>query len=180
MRSSAASSCQPCVSSKPRKNTCQVDISGKTCYHHHMSTDNRGEPNTDTENPIKILIVEDESITAMDIAHTLRGWGWDVVGTAASGVDAIEQAASFRPDVVLMDIRLKGIMDGISTATRIQNRLNIPVIYITAHSDDDSVKRAHYSGAYGYIVKPIKPEELREAILRALSRHRARRHGGSR
>jgi CheY-like chemotaxis protein len=143
-------------------------------------TDEMGELKTNTEHPIKILIVEDESITAMDITDTLKSWGWDVVGTAATGVDAIEQALSFRPDVVLMDIQLKGIMDGISTAQRIQTRLDIPVIYMTAHSDDDTVKRAHYSGAYGYIVKPIKPEELREAILRALSRHRARRHRGDR
>ena len=84
----------------------------------------------DTERPIKILIVEDESITAMDVAHMLRGWGWDVVGIAATGGDAIEQALSLRPDVVLMDIRLRGIMDGVSAAQRIHTRLDIPVIYV--------------------------------------------------
>jgi CheY-like chemotaxis protein len=134
----------------------------------------------DAEQPIRILIVEDESITAMDIANTLRGWGWDVVGTAATGGDAIEQAFSLRPDVVLMDIRLKGIIDGVSAAQRIQTRLNIPVIYLTAHSDDDTVKRALYSGAYGYIVKPVKDQELRETILRALGRHGTRRCRGDR
>jgi CheY-like chemotaxis protein len=116
----------------------------------------------------------------MDIAHTLRGWGWDVVGTAATGGDAIEQALSLRPDVVLMDIRLKGIMDGILTTQRIQARLDTPVVYLTAHSDDDTVKRAHYSRAYGYIVKPIKPREMQEVILRALGRHGARQRSGNR
>jgi CheY-like chemotaxis protein len=120
----------------------------------------------------KILVVEDEFIIAQALQASLTEMGYDVVRLLATGEQAVEYAGDLRPDVVLMDIQLKGEMDGIQAAQRIQNSLHIPVVYLTAHSDPDTLKRVIHSKSYGYLVKPITEDALKEAIDKALSRHR--------
>jgi CheY-like chemotaxis protein len=124
--------------------------------------------------PIKILIVEDDIITATAIEHSLNKAGYQVTGITVSAEEAIERAGATKPDLVLMDIRLKGPMDGITAAQRIQALMNIPVIYLTAHSDPETLKRVLHSKAYGYITKPFTTEHLRDTIQQALEWHKAR------
>lgn len=119
----------------------------------------------------RILIVEDEGIVALDIQQQLIGLGYDVPAMAASGEDAIRKAAETRPDLVLMDIRLKGEMDGIQAAQHIQARSGIPIIYATAHSDEATLQRAKITGPFGYVLKPFETRELHIAIEIALYRH---------
>jgi PAS domain S-box-containing protein len=123
------------------------------------------------EPPARILVVEDERIVARDLADTLGGLGYAVVGLAATGEQAISLYGTHRPDVVLMDIRLAGPMDGIEAATRIRAQHDVPVIYLTAHSDHDTLLRAKRSGPQGYLVKPFRSAELRCAIEIAIHRH---------
>ncbi|CAD6879633.1 diguanylate cyclase/phosphodiesterase (GGDEF & EAL domains) with PAS/PAC sensor(s) [Methylomonas albis] len=116
----------------------------------------------------KILIVEDEGIIAMDIRRQLEDFGYEVVATAFSGGQAITLAEQSQPDLVLMDIVLKGEMDGISAAHAISETLRIPVIFLTAYSDPDTLRRAQATGAYGYLIKPFRPDELHASIEVAL------------
>lgn len=122
----------------------------------------------------QILIVEDEGIVALDLKNRLARLGYVVPAVAASGEEAIQKAAETRPDLVLMGIRLKGNLDGIQTAQQIQAQLGVPVIYVTALADDDTMQRAQATGHYGYIPKPFEDEELHTTIETALSRHRAK------
>ena len=117
----------------------------------------------------RILIVEDESIVAMDLALTLRRLGYTVVGTESSGAAAFETAAAARPDLVLMDIRLKGPTDGIHAGSAIQHDLGIPVVFLTAHGDPDTVQRAKAASPYGYLVKPFDERLLYRAVEVALN-----------
>jgi PAS domain S-box-containing protein len=111
-------------------------------------------------NKPKILIVEDEAIVAFDIKKNLELKDYDIVAIAQSGEDAIEAVKLFNPDVILMDIRLKGKMDGIEAASIIKSNSHIPVIFLTASSDEATVKRAKHSIPYGYVSKPIDYREL--------------------
>src|SRR5262245_28738427 len=119
----------------------------------------------------RVLVVEDERVVARDLAETLTGLGYSVIGTAATGEAAIERARTQRPDAVLMDIRLGGGMDGIEAAARIRADYNIPVIYLTAHADDETLRRAKATEPLGYLVKPFREAELRCAIEIAIHRH---------
>jgi CheY-like chemotaxis protein len=123
----------------------------------------------------RILIVEDEIITATAIKRSLTKLGYEVTGIAVSAEEAVNNATATRPNLVLMDIRLKGAVDGIFTAQRIQALLDIPVVYLTAHSDPGTLKRVLHSKAYGYITKPFVEEHLHEAIQQALQLHKAKR-----
>lgn len=123
---------------------------------------------------IKILIVEDEGITAKALEAALTEMGYEVVDIVSSSWEAIEQASRLRPNLVFMDIRLKGPPDGVFTAQQIQSRLDIPVIYLTAYADDETLKRVLHSKPYGYLVKPFEEADLREAITKALSQHQMR------
>jgi len=123
----------------------------------------------------KIMIVEDEGIVAMDIRRQLTDFGYEVVGTAFSGGQAISLAHEHRPDLVMMDIVLKGDMDGISAAQAIQDALHIPVIFLTAYSDPATLRRAKTTGAYGYLIKPFRPDELHASIEVALYKHQLER-----
>ena len=125
----------------------------------------------DAKRQIKVLVVEDEILVAKSIEMSLKGWGYDVIGVASSGEKAIEIVSHTKPDLVLMDIKLKGPMNGVSTAQRIQAFFDIPVVYLTAHSDPETLKRALHSNPYGYVVKPFVEDELRQAIEQALDRH---------
>ena len=124
--------------------------------------------------PVKrILIVEDESVTALDLQAFLVELGHSVAGHAFTGREALELARKHRPDLALMDIRLPGDMDGIATALELRRELNIPVIFTTAFSEDETLARAREAGPYGYLLKPIEPRELRVVIEMSLARHEA-------
>jgi PAS domain S-box-containing protein len=120
---------------------------------------------------VKILLVEDESIEAMDIKRTLESFGYDVPYIALSGEEAVEKALSIMPDLILMDIILKGDNDGIEAATQIKE-LNIPVIYLTAHSEASTIERAKLTEPYGYIIKPYDSNELKYAIELAIYKNK--------
>ena len=120
---------------------------------------------------LQILIVEDESVIAADIKDCLENLGYTVPAIAVSGEGAIATATALRPDIVLMDIRLKGEMDGIQAAEQIWSRLHIPVIYSTGYSDRYTMERAKATGPFGYVLKPIEERELYVAIETALQRY---------
>ena len=123
-------------------------------------------------NQTNILVVEDESIVALDLENGLRSLGYSVPALASSGEEAIQKAAETRPDLVLMDIQLKGDMDGIEAAGGIRARFDIPVIYLTAFADDDIVRRARSTEPYGYLIKPFEEKQLHTTIEMALHKHR--------
>jgi len=122
-----------------------------------------------------ILIVEDEAIIAADLAAKLSFLGYDVIGTVASGEEAVENACLSHPQLVLMDISLKGSMDGIAAAQRIRGELDIPVIYLTAHSDSATLASAKITEPFGYVLKPLDERELATAIEMALYKHQSER-----
>ncbi len=125
--------------------------------------------------PKKVLIVEDEAIVAYDLERRLRKAGYDVPAIAASGEQALESIEETSPDLVLMDIRLQGAMDGIAAATKVRERFKLPVIYLTAHADRATLERAKITGPFSYLVKPIGNLNLASAIEVALYKHRAER-----
>lgn len=119
----------------------------------------------------RILVVEDDNIVVMELRDRLESLGCLVVGVASSGNAAIETAAVTQPDLVLMDIRLKGSMDGVEAAAEIRARWNIPVVYLTAYADEDTLHRAKITEPFGYIIKPFEQRELHAAIETALYKH---------
>ena len=123
-------------------------------------------------NPPRILVVEDEAIVAMDIKDRLALMGYDVAGPAATGAEALTLAEGQRPDLILMDVRLDGPMDGITAAERIRDRFRLPVVFLTAYSEDATLERAKTAGPFGYVLKPFEDRELRTVIEMALYKHR--------
>ncbi len=119
----------------------------------------------------RILIVEDEAVVALDIERRVRDLGYAVAGTAASAEDALKIAELERPDLVLMDIRLRGIMDGIEAGRQIRSQWGTPVVYLTAHADEATLARAKETAPHGYIIKPFDEQKLRVALEVALARH---------
>ena len=120
---------------------------------------------------INVLVVEDESIVSKDIQHSLKKLGYNIVGASATGEKAIELASSERPDVVLMDIMLKGEMNGIEAADRIKKDLSIPIIFLTAYADELTLSKAKITQPYGYILKPFKEIDLHTTIEMAIYKH---------
>ena len=116
----------------------------------------------------RILVVEDEVIVAMDIQRRLEKLGYSVVGNVVRGEDAIEAAKEKRPDLILMDIKLKGEMDGITAASAIRESISIPVVFLTAYSDRPSLERAKITEPFGYVLKPFEERELSIAVEMAL------------
>jgi PAS domain S-box-containing protein len=125
----------------------------------------------DSLRKIEILVVEDERIIALNLKENLESLGYSVVAIAPSGEKAIEKATQLHPDLVLMDIRLQGNIDGIQAAQQIWENLSIPVIYVTGHSDRSTLERAKLTAPFGYILKPVKERELSVAISIALQRY---------
>jgi CheY-like chemotaxis protein len=121
----------------------------------------------------KILIVEDESIIALDIKTSLLDAGYDVVAIAVSGEDAIALVPEHEPDLILMDIRLRGRMDGIESAAAIVKNSRAPIIFLTAHADKDTLDRAKLTGPFGYLIKPFEDHNLITTIEIALARAQA-------
>lgn len=122
-----------------------------------------------------ILIVEDEAIVALDLSLQLADLGYAVAGVAASGEQAITLVAEQPPDLILMDVRLQGELDGIEAAQQIRDGHDVPVIFLTSHSDDDTVRRAARTAPYGYLTKPYQLKELRAGIEVALTKSRMER-----
>lgn len=121
---------------------------------------------------IRILIVEDEGLVARDIENMVKNLGYTVSAVVATGEDAIERAEQHHPDLVLMDIILRGNVDGVQAAEKIRDKLNIPVIYLTAHTDEQTLQRAKVTEPFGYSLKPIEQKELLTAIEMALYKHK--------
>ena len=123
--------------------------------------------------PAAVMVVEDEAIVAADLAGMLKRLGYVVAGIAATGEEAVAMVLERRPQLVLMDIQLAGALDGIQAAGAIQQRQDVPVVYLTAHSDGPTLTRAKRSGPVGYILKPFEERELATQIELALFKHRS-------
>ncbi|HYC55513.1 MAG TPA: GAF domain-containing protein [Candidatus Binatia bacterium] len=128
-----------------------------------------------SEPKASILVVEDENVVAMDLVSSLEKLQYHVVGVASSGEEAIEIAEHLRPSLVLMDVHLRGVMDGIQAAQQIQDRFFIPVVYLTAYSDETTLERARVTHPFGYVLKPFEDREMEIAIHIALFRHKMER-----
>ena len=118
----------------------------------------------------KILLVEDDDVIAKVADWRLKNLGYVVCGRATTGAEAMELVVNNRPDLVLMDINIRGEVDGIETARMIKNGFNIPVVYVTSHSDGPTLERAKATKPDGFIVKPFEDNDLRVAIELALKR----------
>src|ERR1019366_9693978 len=123
----------------------------------------------------RILVVEDEALIAHEIETRLRAAGLEVPGVTDTGEDAVELAGKVRPDLVLMDIRLKGRMDGIEAAESIRRLYDIPVVYLTAHADRDTLERAKAAAPFGYLTKPLGWSVLVTTIEIAIAKHHVER-----
>ncbi|HEX3035350.1 MAG TPA: response regulator [Thermodesulfobacteriota bacterium] len=119
----------------------------------------------------KILIVEDEIIVALDIKYILENLGYRVLDIATSGERAIKKAEETTPDLVLMDIGLSEGMDGVDSARKIRVSFDIPVVYLSAYSDKETLERADAAASYGYLHKPFAERDLHTAIQAALHKH---------
>jgi PAS domain S-box-containing protein len=119
----------------------------------------------------RIMVVEDEAVISLEIQDRLTKMGHSICGTAASGEEAVSVAAANRPDLILMDVQLRGDVDGVETAQQIRNQVEIPVIYLTAFADDRTVERARLTEPFGYLIKPFSEKELYAAIETALYKH---------
>jgi CheY-like chemotaxis protein len=117
---------------------------------------------------VKILIVEDDAITAMDMENHLKRLDYNVVGMVAYGEKAIEKVKENTPDLVLMDIVLKGEMDGIEAAGEIHTQFDLPIIFLTAHADKERIERAKITMPFGFILKPFQNKDLKVTIEMAL------------
>lgn len=119
----------------------------------------------------KVLIVEDETVLALGMEYSLEEFGYEVSGIETTADGAINHTFENRPDIILMDIKLKGIRNGIDAAKQIWNSTKTPVIFLTSYSDDKTIKNAIQSEPYGYLIKPCRDEELKVAIETALHKH---------
>lgn len=120
--------------------------------------------------PSSILIVEDEAIVALDLRYRLEAFGYTICGTASTGDEAIRVATSTHPDIVLMDIQLKGAMDGIEAARRIAEVFAVPIVFVTAFTDEATLLRVKSAAPYGYIIKPYDEREIRIVLELALAK----------
>ncbi len=117
---------------------------------------------------LQILVVEDEAVVSMDLRYKLEAMGYSVPAEIRSGEEAVEASSQLCPDLVLMDIRLSGAMDGIDAAQEIRRRFNIPIVYLTSHADEDTLERAKTTEPSGYILKPFYDAELRAVVEMAI------------
>ncbi|MEQ9364376.1 MAG: response regulator, partial [Leptospirales bacterium] len=124
----------------------------------------------------RILIVEDDPIQKVSVARHLQSIGYAAVGAVENGAEAVEQAAALQPDLILMDISLRGAMDGIEAADRIRKAHKIPIVFATTHTDRATFLRAKKTQPFGYLVKPFSREELQIAIEMALMDHSVEQH----
>ncbi|HKJ33071.1 MAG TPA: response regulator, partial [Balneolales bacterium] len=116
----------------------------------------------------KIMVVDDEVVIALRLQQRLTTMGFDITGVAHSGEEAVEKARRLRPDLILMDIMIPGKLDGIAAAKIVKDELGIPVVFLTAFSEDNIIDRAKQAEPYGYILKPFQDREIKAAIEVAL------------
>ena len=126
----------------------------------------------------RIVLVEDEMIVLEDLRRRLVGMGYDVVATAASGREGIEKASTHRPDIVVMDISLRGDMDGVEAARRIFESTGIPIVYVTGLGDPETMERAQLTPGFSFVLKPVDDQELKYVIEMALLKHSMSQPGG--
>jgi len=119
----------------------------------------------------KIIVVEDEHIIAMEIQERLRKIGYEVPAIFSSGEEVVKEVKNINPDLIIMDIMLEGKMDGIEAAEKLQNQFDIPLVYLTAYSDKETLERAKITQPFGYILKPLEERELHTTIEIALYKH---------
>ncbi len=124
-------------------------------------------------NTVKILVVEDEAVVSMHVISRLKSMGYEVPGGAATSEEALRLAEAHHPQLVLMDIRIRGKVDGIDTAVELRRRWQIPVIFVTAYAEDGTLERAKQAEPLGYILKPFEDRELKTVIEIALHKHRS-------
>jgi AmiR/NasT family two-component response regulator len=130
----------------------------------------------DAESPAErsektVLIVEDELIVAEDLRMKLMAMGYRVVGIVTTGEDSILTTQQVKPDVVLMDISLRGAIDGVEAARTIQEKSGTPIVYVTGHGDPETLQRAKATAGFSFVLKPVDERELRYIIEMALHRH---------
>jgi PAS domain S-box-containing protein len=123
----------------------------------------------------EILVVEDEIIVAKSIQRRLEGLGYRVQAVVASAEEAIQRVTDKQPDLVLMDIKLQGAIDGVQAAEHIQASYDIPVVYLTAYADEETLERAKVTQPFGYLLKPFEMSELRTTVEMALYKHQVQR-----
>lgn len=116
----------------------------------------------------KIIIAEDEKIVAKDIENKLKKSGYDVIGVVSTGKDLLDKVSESPPDLVLMDIKLDGDMDGIETAQKLKDGYGLPVVYLTAYADKITLNRINDTKPGGYVLKPFKLSDLRQSIEAAI------------
>lgn len=120
---------------------------------------------------INVLVIEDESIVSKDLQHSLTKLGYNVVGASSNGEKAIELAGLKKPNIILMDIMLKGDMNGIEAAEKIKELYSVPIVFLTAYSDESTLSKAKITEPYGYILKPFKEIDLHTTIEMAVYKH---------
>ncbi|MFZ0454780.1 MAG: response regulator, partial [Ignavibacteriaceae bacterium] len=124
------------------------------------------------EQKAKILIVEDESIVAFDLKRMLLNLNYDVLDIVASGEKAIKKAVEEKPDLIIMDVMLNGPITGVEAAARIKGVMNVPVIYLTAYADTETLKSAKLTEPYGYILKPFEEKVLLSTVEMAIYKNK--------
>ncbi|HEX6805392.1 MAG TPA: response regulator [Terriglobales bacterium] len=123
---------------------------------------------------LRALIIEDEALIAEELRGRLSGLGFEIIGTVDTAEEGIEIATRERPDLVLMDIRLRGEKDGIEACREIREEVDVPILYLTAYSDNQTVERAKQTDHDGFLLKPFHRHELQSTIAVALQRHKLR------
>jgi AmiR/NasT family two-component response regulator len=121
---------------------------------------------------LRVYVVEDEAVIAMDLSEWLTALGYEVCGTTTHGETAVQKIAELRPDLVLMDVRLAGAMDGVTAAQQLREHYDVPVVFLTAYSDSELIARATRTNCYGFLVKPLDERELHATLQVALARFR--------
>ncbi|HUJ75453.1 MAG TPA: response regulator, partial [bacterium] len=124
----------------------------------------------------RIMVVEDEGVVAMQVAETLKGLGYDVPLVVMSGEEAVTKLLETEPDLVLMDIHLRGGMSGVEAAYLIRQRLDVPIVYLTAFSDAETLDQAQLTEPYGYVLKPFEEKSLHAILQMSLMKHRRAKH----
>ena len=112
----------------------------------------------------KIMVVEDDGLVAIHLEHMLQQTGYEVAAVLATGEEAVDRAEELRPDLALMDIKLRDKMTGIEAAALLHNRWDIPVVYLTAYADEAILQQAKVTEPYGYLAKPVRDKELHASI----------------
>ncbi|MBT7889339.1 MAG: response regulator [Deltaproteobacteria bacterium] len=117
---------------------------------------------------VRILVVEDEAVVAMETKSTLENWGYTVIATVNTGEKAVNITAAEKPDIILMDVQLQGDMDGIEAASRIRSESDIPIIFLTAYADEGRLERAKLTLPVGYLLKPFQDRDLKVTLEMAI------------